>query len=151
MRFRLFLVLSAVNVTIVPAVEAATFRGRTSQGTRVEVALNKHHALTSLTVRFVVRCTDHHTRSFTSTFERQFIHSRSGGSFSGTVDGFAGSFFSGPSYGEHLTFSARVTSERVTGTAQGTYTLQDSGGAVCKSPRVHFQVPTWPAARLAPA
>jgi hypothetical protein len=115
-------------------------RGKTSRGKPLQVQLDKRHRLTSLTLTVAAKCGDKGKRSFLVTFSGDEIRQDATGDVAGLLNEFVGSFFGGggPSYREHESFSARVTTHDVAGTARATRTFDS--GSVCRTGTIRFDV-----------
>jgi hypothetical protein len=117
-----------------------TVRGTTSQRKHVRITIDQQHDLTGLYVAVTARCSDKRKRDFAITFPQFGIGPQDpAGNVSGSLDVFAGSFFSGgaSSYREQASFSAHVSRRRVTGTVRATRTIDN--GPTCKTGRISFR------------
>jgi integrase len=130
--------IAAAQVRTASGAAHATFRGTTSQHKRVEITIDRRHDLTALTIDIAMKCTDQHMRSFTIAFPALRISpADADGNVTGSLDGFAGSFFSGSSYSEHASFSAHSREEDAASLRAVAQQARDVRARSARAPRDH--------------
>ena len=129
-----------VGSTSASEAHAGTFQGKTSQHGAVRVGISKRGKLQWLIIELTGRCSNHKNLTFTPGFQAPFDNPQDpSGRVSDSYSIIGRDAATGVRFRQRAKFSARLTGNRMSGTAQATQTLL-ADGVVCKSPRVRFRL-----------